>query len=117
MAEFVWAESEGAQFEAGARLASTRFGDGYEQIAPDGLNPITQRWDLSFKGLDATTGDEIIAFLGERVSPVLGLEPFDWTPPWATVPLRVVCRSARRTQAGAYGFSDIACTFEQWHQA
>lgn len=110
---FDWAESPGAALSEEPRIASTRYGDGYELRAPDGLNPITQKWQLSFKGLDAQVGNDIRGFLRARVNAVIGLEPFNWTPLWTTTAIRVVCRGWQRTQVDGYGFSDISATFEQ----
>lgn len=117
MAEFLWAESAGAERTVEPRIARTQFGDGYVQEAPDGLNPITEEWSFTLRGLDPATGNEVEAFLQARVSPVLGLEAFDWVPPWQTTALRWTCPSWKRTQVGDYGFSDIAVTFRRKHEA
>lgn len=107
MAEFTWAESPGAQLSAEPRLATTRFGDGYEQAAPDGLNPQPEMWSLSFRDCNDVSADAIIAFFKARN----GLA-FDWRPPRTTVPRRFVCRRWSRTWNDV-GSWDIEATFEE----
>lgn len=114
-AVFAWAESAGASAESTPRVASTKFGDGYEQRAPDGLNPIAETYTVPFRGVSRAGGDEIIAFLRAQVSPVTGLEPFAWTPLWATQPILVVCRGWTRTQGDQPDESDISAKFERVH--
>lgn len=114
METWLWAEGNGTTLAEEPRISSTQFGDGYEQTAVDGLNPIRQEWSFTFKGMDAATGDEMIAFLRARVSALNGLEPFLWTPLWSTTAITVTARKWTRTAAGDYGFSDIAVTFRQW---
>lgn len=113
MAVFDWVESSGTQLSEAPRVASTRFGDGYEERAPDGLNPIEQRWSVAFRGVENGVADAIVAFLRARVSPVIGLEAFDWTPLWHTTAIRVVCESWSRTHGETWGESDIAAEFRQ----
>lgn len=112
MAVFDWTESASTALTEEPRISRTRYGDGYEERAPDGLNPIRQMWSLQFRAVDRQAADDIVAFFRARVG-VQGLEAFDWTPLWATVPIRVVCRSWSRTQAEVYTESDINATFEQ----
>lgn len=112
MPSFDWAETT-AELTEEPRVASTQYGDGYRQTAPDGLNPVRQVWALTFKGMDSETGNAVRDFLRARVNATTGLEPFDWVPVWATTPLRVTCKTWRRSMADAYGFSDISATFEQ----
>lgn len=112
MPTFDWAEST-AELTEEPRVSATAYGDGYRQTGPDGLNPVRQVWTLTFKGMDAETANAIRDFLRARVSATIGLEPFDWTPVWATAAIRVTCKSWRRSMGDAYGYSDITATFEQ----
>ncbi|MCW5657452.1 MAG: phage tail protein [Burkholderiaceae bacterium] len=109
MADFIWAESPGATMELQAAVVATRFGDGYEQRADAGLNPVAQVWDVPFNGIDEAIADEIEAFL----RPGLGRTLFDWVPPRQTVALKFRCTSFRRTLANAIGEVDIQVRFEQ----
>ncbi len=43
-----------------------QFGDGYRQVAPDGINPRSRNYQLTFTGSKATI-DQIVAFLDAHV--------------------------------------------------
>ena len=109
MADWVWVESPGSALDETPRVRSARFGDGYEQRAPDGLNPTEQMWPLQFNDVDNTIADEMIVFLRDKN----GVTPFSYVPLWATLAIRVICRSWRRSQGSRYGMSTISATFEQ----
>lgn len=112
MAEFLWTEGAGTTLEERPRFARSAFGDGYEERAPAGLNPLAQRWSVPMREVDNAIADEIVAFLRAR-SNALGLEAFDWTPPWATASIRVICPGWTRTMASSYRMSDLSMSFEQ----
>ena len=67
----------GTSREAAPKLRSVQFGDGYEQIAPDGLNHNLLKLDVSFSTLTAAERAALCAFLDARG----GHEPFKWTGP------------------------------------
>jgi phage-related protein len=113
VAVFDWVESPGTQLDEEPRVAVTRYGDGYEERAADGLNPKPQRWTLAFRGIERGVADAIVAFFRARVDPVTGLEPFDWTPLWHSAPIRVVCRSWTRTLGEVWAEDDVRAVFEQ----
>lgn len=104
-----WAESSGSSLEEQPRVSESRFGDGYSQRAPDGLNPIAQEWGLQFRECGDLEADQMIAFLRARG----GVESFDWTPLWAATPIKVICPRWSRTQGERTGESDISATFRQ----
>lgn len=110
MAVFDWAESNKLTLTEQPRVTATRFGDGYEQRSADGLNNLAQVWDLNFEQVDPAVADDILAFLRARG----GVEAFDWTPRWATDPIRVKCPKWTRSPEGlGDGTSRITATFEQ----
>jgi phage-related protein len=58
------------------RVLTSQFGDGYEQVAGDGINNKEQSWPVSIKGLAA----QVVPardFLDARQ----GYQSFFWTPP------------------------------------
>jgi len=112
VAVFDWVESPGTGLEEEPRVARTSFGDGYEECAPAGLNPLRQRWTLNFRAVEKSVGDDIVAFLRARVG-ALGIEPFDWAPLWATGTIRVRCARWGRTQTEVHGETDITAVFDQ----
>ena len=110
MPVFDWAESPSSSHAPVASVLATRFGDGYEQRAPDGLNPVRQVWDLVFNACDVVVANEIDAFL----RPILGgIGTFDWTPPAQTVALKFKCSSFRRSLTQQLGEHNLSATFEQ----
>lgn len=59
------------------RLLEARFGDGYRQVARDGLNHKRATWSLTWDTLTRVDADAIVDFLDARG----GNELFDWQPP------------------------------------
>lgn len=79
---FTWSPRNGPSADIQDRTRSVQYGDGYEQVTGDGINPETQSWPLTFTGLNADI-KPILAFLrlhGERTS-------FKWTNPLGEVGL------------------------------
>ena len=113
MAVYDWVESPSTQLDVEPRIGATRFGDGYEERAPDGLNPIKQKWNVVHRGIDSLVADDILAFFKARVSATLGLEAFDWVPLWSTTSIRVVCRRWSASLPNEIGERDVSATFEQ----
>lgn len=113
MAVFAWAESASSALEEEPRINETRYGDGYSENSPDGLNPMKQAWSLQFRKVSREAGDAIVAFFRARVSPIGGRENFDWTPLWQSTSIKVVALSWNRTQLDEYGESDITVRFQR----
>ena len=109
MAVFDWAESPSSRAELVARVAATPFGDGYVQRAFEGLNPLSENWDLSFDSVDVEIADAIDAFL----RPKLGVVAFDWTPPRQSAAKRFICTSFTRTITDRLGEHNLSARFEQ----
>lgn len=114
MAEFVWVESGGTALEEQPRIASTQYGDGYEQRAPDGLNPLRQAWAVRFSDVEDAVANDIVAFFRARLTAASGLESFDWKPLWAGgAIIKVTCRKWSRTASDTWGESNITAEFRQ----
>ena len=113
MAVFDWAESPGSTSERRPRVVATQFGDGYQQRAADGLNPVQQLWDLVFADCEASKADQIETFLLDG----LGWKAFTWTPPRQTVALRWICTSLRRSIGERIDTHTITARFEQVFEA
>jgi phage-related protein len=109
MATFTWAESTSTQLGEEPRVRRVVFGDGYEERAPDGLNPIAQEWDLSFNDVAVEGGNAIVAFFRDHRA----VTAFDWWPKWASGPIKVVCTQWSRTLTGVWDESDIRAHFKQ----
>jgi phage-related protein len=109
MATFDWAESPGTSVDETPRISETAFGDGYAQRAPDGLNANPQTWKMRFARCENAKANQIIAFFRAQG----GHTAFDWTPLWATAPIKVICPTWSRSQPDEWELSDITATFKQ----
>mgnify|MGYP002712599259 CR=1 FL=1 len=92
--------------EMSPRVRVARFGDGYEQRAPDGIHALQRKWSVRLAADEATVkaADD---FLRSRA----GVESFDWTPPDHR-PGRWVCRTWS-VAYGPGGGADLSATFEE----
>lgn len=91
------------------RTKKAQFGDGYKQVAADGLNNESESWPLTFRGKEAYIR-EILAFLRARK----GSESFYWTPPLGEQTYWT-CDTYGTTPLGG-GMFTLTATFEQYFQ-
>lgn len=97
------------------KIIEIKFGDGYSQRNPAGINNITERWDLVFKNKLYTQGRVIENFLRHREG-----ESFTWTPP-GREEVRVICKNWR-LEVINYGvvdsesFCTVSATFERVYE-
>lgn len=80
MATFTWIPDVGADRACEPRINSVRFGEGYEQTAPDGINSLMEKRSLSFTGRSLAETQAIAAFLEAQG----GVTSFDYTHPNST---------------------------------
>ena len=111
MADWIWVESAGTSLEEEPRIRSSKFGDGYEQRAPDGINAQGQNWPMVFDGVDNAIADDMVAFLRAN-----GIAGFNYVPLWETAAVRVICRKWRRTHGPDFGMSGLSMTFERTYE-
>lgn len=111
MADWVWVESDGAQLDEEPRVKSARFGEGYEQRSPDGINFMELAWELPFDEVDDAIADEMIEFLRLHK----GHLPFSYVPLRSTTAIRVICRRWTRTHTSP-GESSIRARFERVYE-
>jgi phage-related protein len=90
-------------------LLESKFGDGYAQRIPNGINNKMQMWPVSIE-CDDITRAAIISFLDA----LNGASAFFWTPPGG-VQGYYVCKSFSVVPhtSGASGFTTINALFEQ----
>ncbi|MXW01568.1 MAG: phage tail protein [Holophagales bacterium] len=72
--------SRGSGPETDMKVLKARLGDGYEQVAADGLNPIVRRFRCVWRAISESDADDLVAFFDARG----GHEPFlspDPAPP------------------------------------
>ena len=107
MNTFTWIAADAVRSVKPA-VYCAKFGDGYEQNAPAGLNFLPETWELQFKCRSPADADAILAFLVAQG----GWQKFQWTPPRAAGPILVICRKwSDATKVG--GITSVSATFEQ----
>ena len=77
--------TSGTSAQTKPRMISTTFGDGYVQDTPDGSNPNTRSWTLSWDPLQPSEASSMVAFLDAHVG-----QPFYFTIPGDVAPRTVV---------------------------
>ncbi len=91
------------------RVRAAQFGDGYRQVAGDGINNLSESWPLTFKGTSAYI-TEILSFLKARK----GYIAFTWTPPLGEQALWT-CETYGSNPLGG-GMHTLTATFEQYFE-
>lgn len=91
------------------RVRTAQFGDGYRQVAADGINNLSESWPLTFRGREAYI-TAILAFLRGKK----GSMPFSWKPPLGETSLWT-CATYGATPLGA-GLYTLTATFEQYFE-
>lgn len=107
MRTFTWTPSYNSDETPKHRTITNSFGDGYEQSMGDGINSEYSEWSLVF---DSTSDviQQIYTFLRDHK----GREPFLWTPPGRSTPVKVKCAEYPR-RFNAYNHETITAKFEQ----
>lgn len=74
---FFWKPNIGSRADVTPRVKETKFGDGYSQRVPDGINNVLLEFDLTFEGIEEAESAAINHFLHEKE----GRKFFIFTPP------------------------------------
>lgn len=90
-----------------ANLYEAKFGDGYSQRTPMGLNNVVQSWDVAFTNISTALATSIDTFLAGQG----GSEPFYWTPPYQAQ-AKFICK-AWRWEPSATDKNTVTATFDQ----
>jgi phage-related protein len=75
MAVFTWRAEVGSTGNGEFSVFSTKFGDGYSQDIPNGLNNETQKWSVKVSGYEKNV-QPVIDFIRSHKG-----QPFQWKPP------------------------------------
>jgi phage-related protein len=110
MADWIWVESPGARKVNEPRMRQSTFGDGYRQVAPDGINNNPDVWEIPFNDVDDAVANDMDAFLAAAAQTS---EPFNYWPLWASGAKKFICLSYSRTQGTTIGTSSFQVRFEQ----
>ncbi|KAB7669775.1 phage tail protein [Plesiomonas shigelloides] len=103
---FGWAPRSAMEANHEPRVSAVKFGDGYEQRSPDGVNHRLAKYRVEFRG----TKDRITAihnFLFDHGA----VRAFLWTPPDAWLQGRYVCRKWSRKSYNTY--AEISAEFDE----
>ena len=98
-----------AQREMKPALFTAKFGDGYEQNTPQGLNWQPETWDLQFRFQSRDDADAAAAFLVAQG----GYLAFTWRSPRGPNPIRVLCQDWSDTSTPGQAFT-MQATFRQF---
>lgn len=112
MTTFTFTPEFGPRATYKPRVRNISFGDGYQQRQAEGLNSRQQSWDLTFAYRSQTEADQILAFLTARNA----VEAFDWTPPYESTAIKVVCREWSKSVERS-NLNTITARFEQVFEA
>ena len=107
MATFTFTPSFTASLEEQPIIRRVKFGDGYEQRLPYGLNTQPKKWSLQFLNRTDTERNNILTFLRARGA----AESFDWTDPNSYVG-KWICAQWNTSQESC-NFNKITATFQE----
>lgn len=97
----------GADESINDAILESRFGDGYSQSVPDGINFRRSKWSLTWENYPIKHADIIWVFLRPKVR----LEPFMWKTEGLDRELQVKCSELKRSWP-KFGVYTITATFE-----
>ncbi|MBU3627139.1 phage tail protein [Polynucleobacter sp. JS-Safj-400b-B2] len=104
--QFIWSPTQASK-STKPSVYSAKFGDGYEQNSPKGINFQPATWSLQFKGQTLAIAQAIDAFLIAQG----GYLKFTWTPPGSAQCLWLCKQWQLRQLPG--GVNDVSATFIQ----
>lgn len=102
------APSPGTEDKPKFKLLKAEFGDGYTQIARDGVNHIRRVLALSWEVLTPTQANAIVDFMLAQG----GDTPFWYTPSDETTPVKWTCADPSMKR-GEGGMRSVSLTLEQ----
>ncbi|MGY8624348.1 phage tail protein [Chromobacterium violaceum] len=108
MAEtFTWRPAFGASASVHPAVTTSRFGDGYAQRVPSGINTMPAKLSLSFNNLSRASADALESFLARH-----GGVRWFWYAHAGRSAAKFICSEWQRTNQDRDADS-ITCSFEQ----
>ncbi|MCZ4676453.1 phage tail protein [Citrobacter sedlakii] len=101
-----WLPQDGMKTETKPSVRVVKFGDGYEQRSPNGLNHSLREFTCSFR-VESSDREAFEYFLIRHG----GYKSFFWRPPGVLRVVRVVCRTWSATEHVTY--TDFSCQFDE----
>ncbi len=86
MSDWNYVPDRGLKKSSQPRIRQTQFGDGYSQRSQDGINYMSDSWELTFNNRTYTDISAMITILETKG----GVTAFTWTPPGSTE-IKVIC--------------------------
>lgn len=103
---FIWKAEVATSGSGTFDVSSTKFGDGYSQDMPNGINSESQSWSVEVKGRKADVQPPLDFIRSHK-----GMS-FFWKPPFSDVPRYFKCKKYDlRDEGGSYWTLSLA--FEQ----
>lgn len=106
MPSFIWFPVANHKREIKPNIATAKFGDGYEQRTPVGINFMPEVWQLEFAG-----NREEMQLIDDFLKARGGYESFDWETPDEEVK-KFVCRKWDKSRQNGK-IVTITCSFEE----
>lgn len=103
---FTWCPRVNTTEDITYKTRRAKFGDGYEQVSGDGLNPRSQKWMLEFTG-----GEDRIGIIRQFIDRHGGIRAFQWKPPMEPTGL-YRCSEHKLSVLGNKKYT-LSLTFEQ----
>lgn len=106
---FTWCPLVSPTSAPAYRTRSSKFGDGYEQVAGDGPNNLVDSWSLTF-----VVKEDVALLIKAFLDRHAGFKSFLWTPPLGQVSFfRATAPAVNALGAGMFS---LATTFTQSFQ-
>lgn len=107
MSTFTWPVAYNSSKTVKPRVKQAKFGDGYSQESPDGINNVAEEWNVVFENIDNSTFVSIENFFKS----LKGYISFNWTTPDG-LSAKFKCREWQFSQS-AYQLRNGSAKFEQ----
>jgi phage-related protein len=102
---FQWVPSLGTEVQESYTLRKAQLGDGYVQIAQQGINAVKETYPLVFENITKARADEIRAFLRDHAG-----QSFLWETPDGVIK-RFRCDEGPRYRFVSGNIGTLSCTF------
>ncbi|AUH50985.1 hypothetical protein CXB49_09265 [Chromobacterium sp. ATCC 53434] len=105
---FTWTPSVNMETETAPAVTVSKFGDGYSQRAPAGINSLVDTFNLAFNNRTPAEITAIDAFLTKQ----RGVSWF-WFAGADGIKVKVICQKPWKRTDPVAGAVSLTCTFEQ----
>lgn len=100
--------SQASQGKVEFRISEMRYGNGYSQRTPDGINAVIEMWDVAWENITSTEFNNIVAALDTAK----GVDYFIWTPPGSSSSKKFIAKSYTKSVMSGDVYS-VSASLEQ----